>query len=247
MVLSREGKSSRTLRFRLGELTVHTMFEAETVGVLLALHLLRCTPNVRRGTIHLDNQAVIESLHIHKPRPVQYLTDEIIHQVDSIWQRATHPSFRLEILWVRGHSDSMGNERVDQEAKKASKGTTSKESLLPCFLTECESLPQSMTAIWQAYVTQVTQMWSDNWRSSPHYPKLDKIDPKMLSKGFRVLTTELSRAQTSLLVQLRTGHLLLNSYLHRILKVSSLQCPSCHEAPETDHMPFHHRLSLLAL
>ena len=139
-VLYREGKSPRMLRFRLGELTVHAMFEAEAVGVLLALHLLRHAPNVQRATIHLDYQAVIESLHIHKPRPVQYLIDEIIHQVDNIWRRATHPSSRLEILWVKGHGDSTGNERVDQEAKKASKGATSKESLLPCFLTECELL-----------------------------------------------------------------------------------------------------------
>ena len=120
------------------------MFEAEAVGVLLALHPLWCTPNVQRETIHLNNQAVIESLHIHKPRPVQYLTDEIIHQVDNIWQHATHPSFRLEISWVKGHGDSMGNESVDQEAKKASKGSSSKESLLPSFLKECKSLPQSM-------------------------------------------------------------------------------------------------------
>ena len=145
--------------------------------------------------IHLDNQAVIESLHICKPRPA--LTDEIIHQVDNIWQRTTHPSFRLEISWVKGHGDSTGNERVDQEAKKASKGAMSKESLLPCFLTECESLPQSMTAIRQAYVAQIMWMWSENWKSSLHYPKLDKIDPKILSKGFRVLTTELSTQQSS--------------------------------------------------
>ena len=74
VVFYREGKSPRTLRFRLGELTVHTTFEAEAVGVLLALHLLQCAPNVQRATIHLDNQAVIESLHICKPRPA--LTDE---------------------------------------------------------------------------------------------------------------------------------------------------------------------------
>ena len=91
VVLYREGKSPRTLRYKLGDFMVHTMFEAEAVGVLLALHPLWCTTNVQRATIHLDNQVVIESLHIHKPRPVQYLTDEIIHQVDNIWQHAMHP------------------------------------------------------------------------------------------------------------------------------------------------------------
>ena len=77
-VLYREGKSPRTLRYSLGELMEHTTFEVEAVGVLLAVHLLRRTPNVRKATIRLDSQAVIQLLDIHKPRPAQYLTDKII-------------------------------------------------------------------------------------------------------------------------------------------------------------------------
>lgn len=40
----------------------------------------------------------------------------------------------------------------------------------------------------------------------------------------------LSRAQSSLLFQLRTGHIPLNSYLHRIKKSITRHCASCWEA-----------------
>jgi len=57
----------------------------------------------------------------------------------------------------------------------------------------------------------------------------------MPSNGFRKLTEGLSRAQTSILVQLRTGHIALNAYLHRITKADSPTCPSCNQDDETVH------------
>ncbi|KAI0037359.1 hypothetical protein FA95DRAFT_1466860, partial [Auriscalpium vulgare] len=42
----------------------------------------------------------------------------------------------------------------------------------------------------------------------------------------------LTRAHSSVLFQLRTGHVPLNKYLYRIGKVDSPRCPSCRHASE---------------
>src|SRR5882672_3229873 len=49
--------------------------------------------------------------------------------------------------------------------------------------------------------------------------------------------------QASLLIQLRTGHILLQKYLYRIGKVNCPRCLACHMRDETDH---HYLTSCLA-
>jgi len=44
--------------------------------------------------------------------------------------------YRLEITWVKGHSRSKGNERVDGEVKREAKGESSHMCNLPKFLVE---------------------------------------------------------------------------------------------------------------
>ena len=51
------------------------------------------------------------------------------------------------------------------------------------------------------------------WALSPHHARLSRINPAMPSRGFRRLVVEFSRVQTSVLVQLRTGHMLLSKHL----------------------------------
>ena len=51
----------------------------------------------------------------------------------------------------------------------------------------------------------------------------------------RKLTKGLSRNQTSALAQLRSGHVPLNVYLHRINKASSPGCASCLQGDESVH------------
>ena len=76
-VMYRLGWGPRVLRFHLGPLTDHTVFEAEAVGVILALHMLHFECDAKQAIIQLDNQAVLGALSLCSPRPSQYLIDEI--------------------------------------------------------------------------------------------------------------------------------------------------------------------------
>ncbi|KAJ3804320.1 hypothetical protein F5876DRAFT_53542, partial [Lentinula aff. lateritia] len=66
--------------------------------------------------------------------------------------------------------------------------------------------------------------------TSPRHGKFTTIDPKGTNSKFAENAGELRRKQTSILFQLRTGHVPLNSHLHRIGEADSPNCPHCDTA-----------------
>ena len=61
-VLYRNDQLLSSLRYCLGPLDRHTTYDAEGIGVVLALELLQRERGVRKATIRLDNQGVIQSI-----------------------------------------------------------------------------------------------------------------------------------------------------------------------------------------
>ena len=85
-VMYRRGREPKVLRYNMGLLTEHTVFEAEAIGVMLALHMLKMERHVRKASIRLDIQAVLGALAEHKPKPAQSIIDQILSQVETVWQ-----------------------------------------------------------------------------------------------------------------------------------------------------------------
>ena len=123
---------------------------------------------------------------------------------------------------------------VDAEAKKASQGDSSGLPLLPPFLTDYV-LGQSIAALKQDHLKQLKDVWRARWRESPRFGRVSKIDTSFPFTKFQNVTADLSRAQTSILTQLRTGHIGLNKHLARINRADSPLCPSCQVAEESVH------------
>ena len=130
------------------------VFEAEAVGPLLALHMLKYKCDAPQAIVRLDNQAILGALHICKPSPMQAVIDKIIVQMERNWAGASNPAYTLNVTWVWGHSRVEGNERVDHEAKEAAKGHSSQKRNLLEFLTKA-LLPKSISVQWQ----ELTQSW----------------------------------------------------------------------------------------
>ena len=65
--------------------------------------------------------------------------------------------------------------------------------------------------------------------------RLSKVDPSMPSNKYRMLTAELKRAQSSIIVQLRAGHVPLNMYLHRMSKTDQSVFLHCKTGDEIIH------------
>jgi hypothetical protein len=177
--------------------------------------------------IALDNQSVIRALAANKRQPSQYLLDEALRGLSAI--RKKWPRIQITIAWAPGHHDLPENEAVDEEAKKAAQGLSS--TTLPKSLKE--RLPDSVAAIKAAKHQSLRTAWLHDWTSSAHYQKFQKIDPWTPASKLNCLLSNLPRNESSLLVQLRTGHGPLNAHLYRIGSVDSALCPRCHAEPET--------------
>lgn len=96
-----------------------------------------------------------------------------------------------------------------------------------------ETLPTSRSAARQAQQTELKRRGAVRWKESPRHGKMKEIDESMPSARFLKLTSQFPRRNTSILMQLRTGHAPLNKFLHKIGKAESPMCPAC-EMEEED-------------
>jgi len=132
------------------------------------------------------------------------------------------------LKWVAVHKGVVGNERVDKEAKKAAQGDSSPQAELPPILWE--QLLYSASAIKQEFAEKLKARWAETWKASPHFARFQHIDTDFPFNKFWKISNELSRPQASLLMQICTGHIPLNSYLYHIKKSQTRRCDSCWEA-----------------
>jgi ribonuclease HI len=97
--------------------------------------------------IYVDSQAIIKAIQVNANNswPGQYLIKDVIQ----LAEEANQPRNRdqLRVKWISAHSDVIGNERADEEAKQAAQGMSSPAHLLPPLL-RCH-LPHSATALKQ--------------------------------------------------------------------------------------------------
>ena len=147
-VLYRPGILEPTvLRFHLGSSTRHSVYEAEIVGLILAAHLLFSLLSYHLASCAADNTACLLAIRNRRPHPAHYLVDELLRNLDAVKRR--HPGAKLTLRWIPGHRDLEGNERADQEAKRAARAESSPPDSLPRYLTRCP-LPASLSKVRQA-------------------------------------------------------------------------------------------------
>ena len=138
---------------------------------------------------------------------------------------------RLTLRWVPGHCDVPGNEEADLAAKEAARGASSPAGSLPKELRK--PLPMSTTRARGTFKAELDRRAAERWRTSERGRRLEAIDKSLPSKKYGQLIAGLSRRHANLLLQLRTNHVPLQTYLARIGKTLTSTCPTCREAPET--------------
>jgi ribonuclease HI len=228
----RQGQRERTLQLHLGSDRQQIVYGGEVAGLILAMELLRTeTRPFNSVFIGVDNQAAIQATKSHKRAPGQYLMDEFRKSFDAVMK--ANGNFECQIHWTPGHKGIKRNEAVDERAKEAAQGTSTRTSRLPKALQG--SLPLSKSAVKQAYAERIKMRAARFWRRCPRYQRTVKIDKSLPSKKFLSLVQQLPRTKASLLLQLRTGHAPLNKHLHRIHRADSPLCPACQLEEETVH------------
>ena len=103
------------------------------------------------------------------------------------------------------------------------------------MMLQSDPLPLGATAVKQHFWAELAKHWQEIWASSPRYQHAAKIDPKLPAASFLKLMREVSKLQASTIFQLRSKHVPLRRYLHRIGKTDSPLCEMCGHGEETVH------------
>ena len=151
------------------------------------------------------------------------------HLIRSLKTAANDLPCNVTFRWISSHSEVKGNEAADRLAKAASQGHSTRREDLPHLLRS--QLPVSISAVKQEFQAQLNRKWAKMWSETPRKDKFSRIDPNFPFNQFRKKLFKLTRNQASLIMQLRTGHIPLNFYLHRIGKIDTDKCTKCLEGP----------------
>lgn len=243
-VLFSKGTMIDSLRYHLGPDTDHTVFEGELVGILLGQELAKGLHRSKPAIcFNLDNQPGIKALTSQRSQPGQRIMDHIhagfktIQNDECETQEDDNPirlgnvpppsktPVNIILNWSPGHEGIPGNEKADEEAKKAAEGQSSSRDSLPKFLQK--PIRNSISAIRQRIKTHVKNRTFKEWTASPRYAKLAPIDRGPPANRFWKIIKNCTRSETSALIQLRTRHIPLNAHLHRIKQVDHPFCRFC--------------------
>ena len=135
----------------------HTTFEAQLIGILLGLWMLRQEPDADSVSLKADSQAAILALHAHRLGPGGHRLDEI-HELSKSLHANSLSDLQIRISWISRHDGVAGNESIDKEAKAAAKGDSSPWHKLPELL-QSDPLPLSTMAAKQHFSAGLAREW----------------------------------------------------------------------------------------
>jgi ribonuclease HI len=230
------GNPNIILRCQLGPDTKYSVWEAEAAGIIMALWTIRSSNRISRLpiSIYSDSQAVLKALIAQRAIPGFHMIEEITRLATSIISRADPPSrpHRIKLCWIAAHKDVKGNEKADEEAKKAASGKITPDEHLPHALRS--PLPPSIGVTKHQFLLRLREEWAISWSRSPRKVRMEKFDEDFPFEKHRKSLEHLTRIQSSLIFQLRSNHLPLNHYLHRIGKIPLKRCEQCWRRRRTE-------------
>ena len=197
----------------------------------MAVHLAANVPPGCAVSIYVDNQSTLTAITSPPNGPGSHVVEALNETMKLIATKRPVLAKRITFHWISSHSGVEGNETADRLAKEAAAGSVSPPNQLPSLLSK--PLPRSPTAIKAEFRKDLAKEWAHFLENSPRRDRMHSIDPNFNPARNHKMVTELRRGHSSLINQLRSNHIALNFYLHRIQKRDDPHCEHCPAVRET--------------
>ena len=174
-ILRRNSNPDRVLRLHLGTLDQHTVYEAELVGMILGLHLIKTErKNKVKCVLNVNNQVALAAIKTRMTKSGQHFAANILKQAKQLKKMGGNGRYGLTFRWSAGHVGIEGNEEADKEAKAVADRHSSDKKELPIYLRG--QLSHIISAMQQAHFESLKRHWVEKWASSPRYQRLRFLD-----------------------------------------------------------------------
>ena len=223
--------TEQTLAVHMGSESTSTVYAAELQGISLALKFAQeyadRNGSRRKIAIFTDNQAAIWSIAKTEGRTGAYILEEIARQV----QQLQRDGRTVTVRWIPAHVGIAGNESADIAAKKATGWRPGGRRRQPADTPQ--RLHPTRSTLRKLCKIQIRIAWATRWKNEETgratYRHTSTPTKKVLQ-----LHEGLSKRESSLLVQLRTGKIGLNDFLftRKVPDITSPNCP-CGERRQT--------------
>ena len=215
---------SESAHHYLGKADTANVYAAELVAIYLGINIAaKSHERYDKCYIYVDNQSSIQAVDKPRQQSGQYIICNILQRLEELQNQ--RPSLEFKIAWVPSHKDIAGNEKADEEAKRAALEQLAGES--PLHVHKLKSV-QTMK-INDDISKAAKKAWNNGKANARQHRKITR--PHRLKTGTR-LYGDLPRKQLSNLIRLRTGHCRLNSYLSRRNIIEDPTC-DCGRGVET--------------
>jgi hypothetical protein len=193
------------------------VFHGELAGIDLALSLVLDSVNRDNSlapgisSIYSDNKASLQFLQKREFLHSQSLAKRILLAVDTLAEKQIHVQFR----WLPGHKGIDGNEQADKTAKSLTTLTGPIEKPATRYLS----------ALKRAIKKLMTKDWQIRWKTGTKGRQSAYLIPEPTPEICKLHAGK-EKAFSALLVQLRTGIIGFNSFLHK-RGVPTIRSPRC--------------------
>jgi hypothetical protein len=181
--------------------------------------------------IYTDNQAAIRLLAKPKGRSGAYLLKTIARKI----QELQDDGLPTEIYWIPAHKGIPGNEAADRAAKEA---TGWRKSGKPGPKADISEELFTLKATLKTWIhKEANRRWASEWQNETKGRSTRKYTPEPTKRILR-MHENLTKRQSAILVQMRTGKIGLNDFLfsRRVPGILRPEC-ECGEGRQTvDHV-----------
>ena len=210
----------------LGKADTANVHAAELTAIQLGINLAaKSHEKYNKCFIFADNQPSIQAIEKPKQQSSQYIIRNILQSLDELQNRRPNLEFKIE--WVPGHKDIAGNEKADEEAKKAAQEQLTGESMLHYKLKSVQ-----VKKINDDINSAAKKAWNEGTSCARQLRKMTR--PQRYKTGVQ-LYGDLPRKQLANLIRLRTGHCRLNEYLSQRNIVEDPSCECGHGIETVKH------------